>query len=221
MQRIIQITIGGRVISIEEKAYAQLNDYITALEKQFAGEAGRDEIILDIESRMAELFAAKLESGSQAIDSTDVQKVIETLGNASELNDTPPVNDRRSYQQQYSYSGQYYTPPVTRRLYRNPNDRMLGGVCSGIANYFDIDPVMVRLVFAILFLTAGLGLLAYILTWIIVPAARTPQEMYYMTGQPPMDFHTMKKNMAYELDELKRKAEEMSRDLKDFFSNKK
>lgn len=219
MQRIIQITMGGRVLSIEERAYARLNDYISSLEKQFAGEAGRDEIIQDIESRMAELFAIKLQSGAQAIDSADVEKVIETLGNASELNDVPPVNDRRSHQQQ-QYTYQNYEP-VTRRLYRNSNDRMLGGVCSGIANYFDIDPVMVRLIFAILFLTAGIGLLAYILAWIIVPAARTPQEMYYMTGKPPMDLQTMKKNVGYEMEELKKKGEEMSRELKDFFSNKK
>src|SRR5690606_25986314 len=108
---------------------------------------------------------------------------------------------------------------VRRRLYRNPNDKMLGGVCSGIANYFDIDPVIVRLVFAIMFLTAGIGLLAYILTWIIVPVARTPQEMYYMSGVPPMDFQTMKKNMAGELEDLKKRGEDMSRELKDFFSN--
>lgn len=228
MQRIIQITIGGRVIPIEERAYAHLNEYITSLEQQFSGEAGRDEIILDIEARMAELFAIRLDGGAQAIDGNDVQKVIATLGHASELNDaeqpTPGGAGRQHYQQQQSYntySQAYYEPTVKRRLYRNPNDKMLGGVCSGIANYFDIDPVIVRLVFAIMFLTAGIGLLAYILTWIIVPVARTPQEMYYMSGVPPMDFQTMKKNMAGELEDLKKRGEDMSRELKDFFSNKK
>lgn len=220
MQRIIQITIGGRVISIEERAYAQLNDYITSLEKQFAGETDMDEIILDIESRMAELFAIKLQGGAQAIDSNDVQKVIATLGHANELNDnTAGTENKRTYQQ-YNY-GQNNYQPTTRRLYRNGNDKMLGGVCSGVANYFDIDPVMVRLIFVILFLTAGIGLLAYILAWIIVPVARTPQEMYYMTGVPPMDFQTMKKNMGNELQDLKKKGEEMSQELKDFFAKKK
>lgn len=220
MQRIIQITMGGRVIPIEELAYARLNDYITLLEKQFAGEAGRDEIILDIESRMAELFAIKLENGGQAIDLADVQKVIATLGNPSELNDTDGTNNTGNTQQ-----GNYqYVPPYemhTRRLYRNPNDKMLGGVCSGIADYFGIDTVLVRLVFAIMFLTAGIGLLAYILAWIIIPVARTPQEMQYMKGAPPMDFQTMKKNMGEELQDLKKKGEEMSQELKDFFRNKK
>lgn len=226
MQRIIQITIGGRVIPIEERAYAKLNDYITSLEKQFSGESGRDEIILDIESRIAELFAIKLDGGAQAIDFVDVEKVIETLGLANEINDTPPINDRRNYQQQNNYNTYnnytgYNYEPATRRLYRNPNDKMLGGVCSGVANYFDIDTVLVRLVFAILFFTFGVGLLAYILAWIIVPVARTPQEMYYMTGKPPIDFETMKRNMGVELQDLKKKGEDMSQELKDFFRNKK
>ncbi len=217
MQRIIQITIGGRVIPIEELAYARLNDYISLLERQFAGEPGRDEIIMDIENRIAELFSIRLESGAQSIDVSDVQKVIATLGNPSEFNETGAEdNSQQSYNQ--------YTPPYetgARRIYRNPNDKMLGGVCSGIANYFDIDTVLVRLVFAIMFLTMGIGLVAYILAWIIIPVARTPQEMYYMKGAAPMDFQTMKKNMGDELQDLKKKGEEMSQELKDFFRNKK
>ena len=164
MQRIIQITIGGRVIPIEEQAYAELNNYITSLEMQFAGEPGRDEIIMDIEARIAELFAARLDSGAQAIVRADIQKVVETLGSANELDNDEnagSTHSQQSYQQPYESR--------TRRLYRNPNDKMLGGVCGGIASYFDIDAVLVRLVFAIMFFTAGVGLLAYILAWIIIP----------------------------------------------------
>lgn len=216
MQKIIQITIGGRVIPIEEQAYAELNNYISSLEMQFAGEPGRDEIIMDIEARIAELFAVRLESGAQAIVRADIQKVVETLGHADELNNEEATGG--------TYSQQGYQQPYesrTRRLYRNPNDKMLGGVCGGIASYFDIDAVLVRLVFAIMFFTAGVGLLAYILAWIIIPIARTPQEMHYMNGVPPMDFQTMKKNMGSELQDLKKKGEEMSNELKDFFSKKK
>jgi phage shock protein C len=222
MQRIIQITIGGRVIPIEELAYAKLSDYIDSLERQFATEEGKDEIILDIETRIAELFATKLESGAHAIDQTDVQMVIGTLGNASELEDEPLQNRRRGHtHHQYNAAPPPpydYTP---RRLYRNPYDRILGGVCSGIANYFDIDTVLVRLIFAILFFTVGIGLLAYILAWIIVPAARTPQEFQYMTGAPSPSFENIKKNMGEELQGLKKKSEEMSKELKEFFSKKK
>ncbi len=221
MQRIIQITIGGRVIPIEELAYAALNDYINSLEMQFQGEAGKDEIIIDIENRIAELFATKLEGGAQAIVTEDVRKVVSTLGYANELDEEPQIGGGKKGYSHHQYSVNNPYESNTRRLYRNPNDKMLGGVCSGLANYFDIDTVIVRLVFAILFITAGVGLLAYILAWIIIPVARTPQEMYYMSGGKPMDFNTVKRNMGNELQDLKKKGEEMSNELKDFFSNKK
>jgi phage shock protein PspC (stress-responsive transcriptional regulator) len=98
---------------------------------------------------------------------------------------------------------------------------MLGGVCSGLANYFDIDPVIVRLIMVVLFLGAGIGLLAYIIAWIVIPLARTPEEVAYMTGGNPMTFNSMKKNVAFELQDLKKRGEEMSQELKEFFSKKK
>ncbi len=218
MQRIIQITIGGRVIPIEEQAYAALNDYVKSLERQFANEEGKNDIIQDIENRIAELFAMKLEHGAQAIETQDIKKVIETLGHAEQLD---VEEEEQTHKRTYSQHQHTFQEPRVRRLYRNPNDKILGGVCSGLANYFDIDTVIVRLVFAILLFVGGTGLLGYIIAWIIIPVARTPQEMYYMTGVPPVDINTIKKNMEHELQDLKKKAEDMSQELKDFFTKKK
>lgn len=223
MQRIIQINIAGRIIPIEEDAYRLLNDYLNALSRHFANEPGKDEIIDDIEGRIAELFIIKLQTGAAAVDKTDALKVIETLGAPSALNDgrdaqgTPVTHFPAVYTPNYNQSNPTYS---SRRLYRNPNDKILGGVCSGVANYFDVDPVIIRLVFAILFLTAGIGLLAYILAWIIIPAARTPEEMSYMSGGEPMNFNTIKRNMGEELQDLKKRGEEMSQDLREFFRKK-
>ena len=221
MQRIIQINIVGRVMPIEEDAYLILKDYISSLERHFAGEVGKDEIIQDIEGRIAELFDIRLQAGSHAIDKADVVKLIETLGPASALNDGYDAKGNHA-----THFPGTYTPPVydnysSRRLFRNPNDKIFGGVCSGIANYFDIDPVITRLVFAVMFLTAGIGLVAYILAWIIIPTPRTPEDMRYMSGGAPMDFHTIKKNMGEEMQDLKRRGEDMSRELRDFFGKKK
>jgi phage shock protein PspC (stress-responsive transcriptional regulator) len=153
------------------------------------------------------------------------------LGPASALNDGKDAvgNPANHFPAPYSTANgsrgsgkqQYYDGYSSRRLFRNPNDRVFGGVCSGVANYFDIDPVIVRLVFAVMFLTAGIGLIAYIIAWIIIPAAKTPEDMRYMSGGAPMDFHTMKRNMAEEMQDLKIRGEQMSRDLRDFFSKKK
>jgi phage shock protein C len=222
MQRIIQITINGRLIPIEEDGFSLLKDYINSLERHFSGEDGKEEIIQDIEGRIAELFHTRIQAGAHAIDKTDVVKVIDTLGPASALNDGRDASGNPASHFPAAYTArtkeQYYS---SRRLYRNPNDKIIGGVCSGIANYFDIDPVIVRLTLAVLFLIGGIGLLAYILAWIIIPVARTPEDMRYMSGGNPMDFHTMKKNMGDELQDLKVRGEQMSRELKDFFSKKK
>ncbi len=199
MQRIIQINIAGHLIPIEEDAYLILKDYITALERQFAGEEGNDEIINDIEARIAELFYIRLNSGAHSIDRNDVGKVIDTLGPASELNDgngTPKTNNSMvpyvpAQKQRTGYQANYGNgrPYDQQRLYRNPDDKILGGVCSGLAVYFDIDPVIIRLIFVVLGFTFLTGVIAYIISWAVIPLARTPEQKAYMTGGNPMTFH--------------------------------
>lgn len=222
MQRIIQINLSGRLIPIEEDAYLLLRDYVKTLERQFEKEQGKDEIIQDIETRIAELFGYRLAAGAPCIDTPDVSKVIETLGPAYKMgSNDEPVNPYLPEQyagqknnNQYNYNGH-------RRIFRNPNDKILGGVCSGVANYFEIDPVIVRLVMATLFFFAGIGFLAYIISWIVIPYPRTPEEMASMSGGVPLNFHDIKKTVAFELKDLKKRGEEMSQELKDFFSKKK
>ena len=217
MQRIIQINIAGRLIPIEEDAYLRLRDYIKSLERHFANEQGKDEIIQDIEYRIAELFSTRLQTGTPCIDNEDVRKVIETLGPAYTIGatDQEPVNPYLPARYEKRTSG------GQRRLYRNPNDKVLGGVCSGLANYFDTDPVIVRLIFVIMFFMALIGPLAYIIAWMVIPLARTPEELVYLSGGEPVTFHSIKRNVAEELQDLKKRGEDMSRELRDFFSRKK
>jgi phage shock protein PspC (stress-responsive transcriptional regulator) len=222
MQRIIQINIAGRVIAIEENAYNLLNDYISALETHFAGEEGNDEIIQDIENRIAELFSIAMQNGSAAINKADVQKVIDTLGPASEISGQEGYEEKKNLpvpyiakaQQDYERAHYGY-----RRIYRDPHDKMLGGVCSGIAKYFDMDPTIIRLIVVILFLCFGIGLLAYIIAWAVIPLPRTSFDMGYINGDP-MTIHRMARNMQQELQDLKKRGEQMSRELRDFFSKK-
>lgn len=221
MQRIIQINIAGSVLPIEEDAYVLLRDYIKSLERQFTGDEGR-EIIDDIENRIAELFSIRLAGGAPAIDRSDVQKVIETLGSASDLKDASGQTTGSSYRQ-YSYAGGngWRSNPYRNRLLRDPYDKVLGGVCSGISHYFDIDPVIVRLIMVVLFLTFGIGFFTYIIAWAIIPAARSREELFNMNNGNPVTFHDITRNMSAELEDLKHRGEQMSRELKDFFSKKK
>lgn len=219
MQRIIQINIGGRVIPIEEDAYMMLKDYIASLERQFINEEGKDEIIQDIEYRIAELFGIRLAAGAHAIDREDVKKLTDTLGHASDIGGVRYLPAR--YESQRQQQQQNYNRTRPRRLYRNPYDKMLGGVCGGIGAYFDVDVVIVRLVFAACVLMLGVGLLAYVIAWAIIPLARTPEELSYMGEGDPMNIHDIARNMNDELQDLKKRGEQMSRELRDFFSRKK
>lgn len=227
MQRIVQINIAGRIVPIEEDAYLILKEYLNSLERQFKGDDGK-EIVGDIENRIAELFADRLQGGAPAIDRADAQKVIDTLGAAGDLHDGPKQS---SSQSSGGYSFNSTAPPFGARpnsypyshdrLLRDPFDKVLGGVCSGIAHYFDIDPIIVRLVMVVLFLTFGIGFIAYLIAWIVIPAARTREELFNMNNVNPINFHDITKNVEHELQDLKKRGEQMSKDLKDFFNKKK
>jgi len=223
MQRIIQINIAGRILPIAEDAYSLLNEYIRSLKRQFTGEEGR-EIIEDIEHRISELFALKLESGAQAIDRTDVQNVISTLGAASDLSGDENSTNSYSYNTGGYTTGAYNTStnarPKQAKLLRNPYDKVVGGVCSGMAHYFDIDPVIIRLIWAVLVLVGGVGVVAYIIAWAIIPAAKSPEELLYMSDSSANTINDITRNMNEELQDLKRRAERMSRDLASVFRAK-
>jgi phage shock protein PspC (stress-responsive transcriptional regulator) len=169
MKKIININLSGRVIPIEDSAYEKLQGYIESLRRYFAHEEGRDEIINDIESRIAELMSEKVRLGSSAITDADVDGIIASMGRpedfdaeAADTADSPKQNTEDYYS---------YTERKTRRkLYRDSSDKFIAGVCSGIANYLNIDPAIIRILFAIITLGGfGVGFLIYILLWMFLP----------------------------------------------------
>lgn len=170
MKKIININLSGRVIQIEDSAYEKLQGYIESLRRYFSKEEGRDEIINDIESRIAELLHEKTRKGVSAITDEDVDGVIASMGRPEDFEEESTDDARQepasSAQQQYDYSEK----KTRRRLYRDSSDKFIGGVCSGIAAYLNVDPAIVRILFAIItFGGFGLGFLIYILLWMILP----------------------------------------------------
>lgn len=171
MKKVININFQGRVVPIEETAYEILKQYVESLRRYFANEEGRDEIINDIESRIAELFSERLKKGAVCITDEDVNAVIASMGRPEDFeaqDNDEPMGSTRTHQQ---YSGTYSDTTGNRyakkTLVRNSDDKILGGVCSGLANYFGIDPVIMRILFVLLFSAL---FWVYILLWIIVPA---------------------------------------------------
>jgi len=173
MKKIININFHGRVIPIEETAFDILKQYIESLRNYFANEEGRDEIINDIENRFAELFSERLKKDSTCITDADVNSIILSMGRPEELEQeefaktspTGPVPSQKSSSQQQT------TTEEPRRLYRSENDKVLGGVCGGLANYMRVDPAIVRIIFALITFGAfGSGVIIYIIMWIVVPS---------------------------------------------------
>ncbi|WP_026768275.1 PspC domain-containing protein [Asinibacterium sp. OR53] len=177
MKKVININFQGRVIPIEESAYDMLKQYVESLRKFFANEEGRDEIINDIEGRIAELFGDSLKKGSTCITDEDVNGIIASMGRPEDFEGEESkvqtqLGEESKQQQQSKTFYETANEAPRGRLYRDESDKMLGGVCSGLANYLRVDPTIVRLVFALITFGAGTGILLYILLWIILPSKR-------------------------------------------------
>src|SRR6187397_3397869 len=169
MKKIININLSGRVIPIEDSAYESLQRYIESLRRYFSNEEGRDEIINDIESRIAELMNDKVRKGAACVTEADVEDIITSMGRPEDFDAgaQPTEASQAGPQPQYAFT----EPRTAKRLYRDSSDKFIGGVCSGIASYLNVDPAIVRILFAIItFGGFGLGFMAYIILWIVLPA---------------------------------------------------
>ncbi len=169
MKKVININFQGIVVPIEETSYELLKQYIESLRNYFADEEGRDEIINDIESRISELFEERLKSGSTCITDEDVNIIFKNIGRPEDFEEAE--GGEKSFKEEKKADSEKFQfarfGEKGKRLYRDENHKILGGVCSGIAAYLGIDPVIVR----VLFIVSGIGFLAYILLWIFVPGS--------------------------------------------------
>ncbi|MBV9989343.1 MAG: PspC domain-containing protein [Chitinophagaceae bacterium] len=174
MKKVININFQGRVIPIEESAYDMLKQYVESLRKFFANEEGRDEIINDIEGRIAELFVESLKKGSTCITDDDVNAIIVSMGRPEDFEGEESRVQSQLGAEHHEQAGRNFEQAASDaprgRLYRNDADKILGGVCGGLASYLRVDPTIIRIVFALISFGAGTGILLYILLWIILPS---------------------------------------------------
>jgi phage shock protein PspC (stress-responsive transcriptional regulator) len=172
MNKIIKINLAGQAVSIDEQAYDSLSHYMRSLEKHFVNTESGKEILDDIEARIAELFFAKLRV-NDFISEIHVQEAITLMGTAQDMG----AEDHDE-----SQDSQGYKDPKRKKLFRDKDDAIFGGVCSGIGAYYGIDTIAVRIMFILLVMLAGAPIVAYIILWAIIPAAITPQDRYRMHG---------------------------------------
>ncbi|MBG9376176.1 PspC domain-containing protein [Panacibacter sp. DH6] len=187
MKKVININFQGRVVPIEETAYDILKQYVESLRRFFANEEGKDEIINDIEGRIAELFGETLKKGGTCITDDDVNAIINSMGRPEEFETEEASVREQLGGQQYTNTGnassstsssyQSYTDNTTtgsvrpERFYRDENNKLLGGVCAGLANYFNIDKLVVRILFVIFTFGFGFGFIAYLILWVAIPSS--------------------------------------------------
>ncbi len=169
MKQVININFQGQVVPIEVTAFDLLKQYTDSLERHFANEEGKEEIINDIENRIGELFQERLKTGATCITDDDVNAIIKSMGRPEDFEpiEEGATNFTGTAAQANAAFNDLRTGP--KRLYRNENDKVIGGVCSGLANYFAIDVVIIRIIFLVLFFS-GFGLIAYIILWVAVPS---------------------------------------------------
>jgi phage shock protein PspC (stress-responsive transcriptional regulator) len=182
MKQVININFHGQVVPIEVSAFDLLKQYTASLNNYFANEEGKEEIINDIESRIAELFQERLKKGVTCITDDDVNAIIKSMGRPEEFEgeeNTSSSNTSSNKNSSSSFAGAQQAQQNTdyasgnKRLYRDENDKILGGVCAGLANYFGIDIVIVRIIFVVLAISFGFGLIPYIILWVAVPSSAT------------------------------------------------
>lgn len=186
MKKTLTINLNGIVFNIDDDAYETLSAYLNELEKHFADDE-REEIIKDIEDRIAELFTERMH-GRNVVDASDVASVIETMGQPNQFDDEaaePNADAAASKSSQRKF----------RKFYRDGDDRLIGGVAAGLAAYIGWDTTLVRILLLLLLLfSAGWTLLFYILLWIIVPEAKTTAQRLEMQGIEP-NLENIKKYM--------------------------
>ena len=189
MNKTINIHLAKLPFTLDEKAYQRLKKYLDQLNVLFENTQGKEEIIEDIEMRIAELFAEHKQQKEEVITDEIVQAVIDTLGAPEEFVDE--TEQEKNTQ-----------PLGTRKLYRDTDDRFIGGVAGGMSHYFGIESVWIRLLFLLLlFSSIGGIVLIYILLWILIPEAVTTADKLKMRGEP-VNVGNIKKKIKEELDQV-------------------
>ncbi len=176
MNKTVNINIGGLFFHIDEDAFQKLTRYFEAIKRSLSNSSGKDEIMKDIEMRVAELLTEKQKSDKHVINSKDVDEVIVVMGQPEDYR-IDDDSDENSSQAFNTYS-------TSRKLYRDKDRGTIAGVCTGLGHYFGIDSVWIKIAFILLIWAGGAGVIAYLVLWIAMPKAITTSEKLEMTGEP-------------------------------------
>jgi len=195
MNKTVNINLGGMVFHIDEDAYLKLTRYFDAIKRSLNNSSGQDEIIKDIEMRVSELLLEKQKSDKHVVGLKDVDEVIVVMGQPEDY----ILEDEEKTNQSFN---DYNTTRKHKKLYRDKEKGMIGGVATGLGHYFGIDAVWIKIIFLIfVFAGFGTGILAYFVLWIVTPEAVTTSEKLEMTGEP-VTISNIEKKVREEIENL-------------------
>lgn len=209
MNKTVTINISGIIFHIEEEAYEKLSKYLSDIKALFNKADGGNEIMSDIEARIAEMLQGKTSAVKQVVLMSDVDYVIANMGKPEDFAGESMGND----DSMDTESGNTAEGTAKKRLFRDGDSKVLGGVCSGIGHYFGFDPVWLRIALLLLFFFAGTGFILYIILWIAIPEARTTAEKLMMKGEKA-DINNISKAVKEEAEHLKKRMEKYGSDIR-------
>lgn len=216
MNNITTVNLGGYPFTIDENAHQALELYLETIEAHFSDSEGCDEILDDIEARIAELFSDFLQ-GKSIVTLKEYDAMVKVMGRPEDFGaeslDEDEIETPHASSNTKKKKGKYSHIKTGKRLFRDPDEKVIGGVCSGVAAYFGVgDPLWIRLGFIALIFIGGISVLLYPILWAIVPAAKTAGDKLKMKGEPAT-VSNIAKTVEEELTELSNKITEISKDL--------
>lgn len=207
MNKTININLGGFFFHIDEVAYQKLRRYLESISKSLSDDPqGKNEIIADIEARISELLSEKITDVRQVVNEQDISNIIKIMGEPEdyEENETGYTDNSSSYQRKKTSN---------RKLYRDGDDKFLGGVAAGVGHYLGIDAIWLRLLLIALFFSAGFGFLIYIILWVLLPEATTTAEKLEMEGEH-VTIDNIEKKIREEFSAIKETLEDGANNVK-------
>lgn len=195
MTQTISINLGGLLFHIDDEAFRLLDNYLKAIEQQFTGEAEKKEIIADIEARIAELLIERIDRKKDLVTQNEVSAIMNIMGEPHNFidDDEPEPKKRRERARREQTS---------KRMYRDVDERLIGGVCSGLGAYFRIDPWIFRVLFIVFTFFFLSGFIIYLILWITIPEAITTAQKLEMHGRP-IDIENIKNKVKEEFNNVK------------------
>ena len=208
MKKTVQVNIGGMPFHVDEDAYARLQSYLTHIRQYYTNTPEGEEILADIEARIAEILQDKINHTKQSVSFQDICTVILILGEPEQfdeqkLEEETEHTNFETHANFENHKQKKHSRMERRRIFRDADNAKVGGVCAGVAAYVGITPLVVRILFLVATFFYGSSLLLYVLLWAMIPEARTRAEKMEMYGEP-IDISNIERTIKDEFNNLKK-----------------